>query len=146
MSNMKIDEDNPLQMFLYALRANESKRQYPRRLKVCFDYLDQKDELSCSTLEQQCVEFIKKTKENTRWANNQLMQFLVFQMQRVEKGEIVATTIRNYIKALKLFIDMNSEVPLVNWKKLTKTLPPPKNSSTARVPNLAELKRLVEPL
>jgi hypothetical protein len=31
------------------------------------------------------------------------MEFILFQKARVEKGEIVATTIRNYIKAAKLF-------------------------------------------
>jgi hypothetical protein len=42
MSNVTIDEENPLQMFLYGLRAPESKRQYPRRLKVFLDYLANK--------------------------------------------------------------------------------------------------------
>jgi len=39
MGNLTLDEENPLQMFLYALRAPESKRQYPRRLAVLLDYL-----------------------------------------------------------------------------------------------------------
>ena len=45
MSNLTIEEENPLQMFLYALRAPESKRQYPIRLKVFLDYLANKGEL-----------------------------------------------------------------------------------------------------
>ena len=44
MSNLTLDGDNPLQMFLYALRAPESKRQYPKRLKVFLDYLTNKGE------------------------------------------------------------------------------------------------------
>jgi len=127
-------------MFLYALRAAESKRQYPRRLKVVLDYLKTKSELKSSTLDGQCKEFIIKIKQNPKWANGQLMEFILFQKARVEKGEIVATTIRNYIKAAKLFIDMNSEVPLVNWKRITKSLPAPKNVSNARAPSLNELK------
>lgn len=144
MSNLTIDEENPLQMFLYALRAAESKRQYPRRLKVVLDYLKKKSELTGNTLDEQCKEFIIKTKQNPKWANGQLMEFILFQKARVEKGEIVATTIRNYIKAAKLFIDMNSEVPLVNWKRITKSLPPPKNASNARAPSLNELRKLME--
>jgi hypothetical protein len=45
MSNLIIDKENPLEMFLYALRAPESKRQYPRRLNVFLDYLAKKGEL-----------------------------------------------------------------------------------------------------
>ncbi len=143
MSNLTFDEENPLQMFLYALRAAESKRQYPRRLKVVLDYLKKKSELKCSTLDEQCKEFIMKTRENPKWANNQLMQFVLFQKQRVESGEIVSTTIRNYIKAAKLFLEMNFDVPLVNWKRITKSLPAPKNASNDRAPSLAELKILM---
>jgi hypothetical protein len=143
MSNLEIREENPLQIFLYALRAPESKRQYPRRLKVVFDYLQKKQELKSKDLDEQCKEFICKTKENSKWANIQLMEFVLFQKDRVAKGEIVSTTIRNYIKAAKLFIDMNSEVPLINWKRITKSLPPPKNFSNARIPSLSELKKLI---
>jgi hypothetical protein len=144
MSNITLDDENPLQMFLYALRAPESKRQYPKRLMVVLDYLKKKSELKCETLNEQCRELIMKIKENPKWANSQLMEFVLFQKGRVERGEIVATTIRNYIKAVKLFIDMNSELPLVNWKRITKTLPPPKNASNARAPQLDELKKLIE--
>lgn len=35
----KFSRDDPYQSFLYALRAPETKRQYPKRLKVVFDYL-----------------------------------------------------------------------------------------------------------
>ena len=30
---------NPMSIFTYALKAPESKRQYPRRLKIFLDYL-----------------------------------------------------------------------------------------------------------
>jgi hypothetical protein len=34
-----IETDDPLSLFLYALWAPETKRQYPRRLEVFLDYL-----------------------------------------------------------------------------------------------------------
>ena len=37
--NTLLDQENPLAMFLYALKAPESKRQYPKRLKVFLDFL-----------------------------------------------------------------------------------------------------------
>lgn len=144
MSNQTFDEENPLQIFLYALRAPESKRQYPKRLKVVLDFLKKKSELKCSTLDEQCKEFLLKIKQNPKWANRQLMEFILFQKSRIEKGEIVASTIRNYTKAAKLFIDMNTEAPLVNWKRITKSLPAQKSVSNARAPSLNELRKLME--
>ncbi len=145
MSNLTLDEENPLQMFLYALRAPESKRQYPRRLKVFLDYLANKGELKIdSSLEELAKEFLIKTKENPKWANSQLMEFILFQKNRAEKGEIVFTTIRNYLKATKLFLDMNCEVPLVNWKRIIKGLPSPRNIANDRAPTLEEIRKLIE--
>ena len=40
-------------------------------------------------LQDQCKEFIIKTNENPKWANNQLMEFVLFQKNRVERREIV---------------------------------------------------------
>ena len=60
-----LDPENPLAMFLYALKAPESKRQYPKRLKVFFDFLTSKNELLHSELENQCKEFM--TKSQTRF-------------------------------------------------------------------------------
>ena len=34
-----LDQENPLAMFMYALKAPESKRQYPKRLKVFLEIL-----------------------------------------------------------------------------------------------------------
>jgi hypothetical protein len=33
-------EDDPLSMFIHGLKAKETKRQYPRRLKAFMDYCD----------------------------------------------------------------------------------------------------------
>jgi integrase len=132
-------------MFLYALRAPESKRQYPRRLKVFLDYLTDKGELECSSsLEDECKEFLIKTKENPKWANSQLMEFILFERNRAERGDIVVTTIRNYLKATKLFLEMNSDVPLVNWKRVIKCLPTPKNTANDRAPTIEEIKKLID--
>lgn len=143
MSNLTIEEENPLHNFLYALRAPESIRRYPRRLKVLLDFLTEKGALESTHLDQQCKEFLIRSKENPGWANKRLMEFVLFQKSRVESGEIVSATIRNYIKATKLLLEMNSDIPLVNWKRVTKSLPAPKNFSSDRAPTLVELLKLI---
>jgi hypothetical protein len=48
-------QHSPLYPFMYALKSSEARRQYPKRLKMLFDYL----KLSGS-LEEQVVKFLKK--------------------------------------------------------------------------------------
>ena len=47
-------QDDPYESFLYALKSSETKRQYPKRLKVVFDYLISINELKEIQLENQC--------------------------------------------------------------------------------------------
>ncbi|MDF2737881.1 MAG: uncharacterized protein K0S93_1740, partial [Nitrososphaeraceae archaeon] len=108
---------NHLAMFMYALKAPESKRQYPKRLKIFLDFLTSKNELSQSNLDNQCREFMAKSVTDQKWANNKLMEFVMYQKERVYKDEIVYATIRNYLKTVKLFLEMNSDIPIVNWKR-----------------------------
>ena len=139
-----LDQENPLAMFMYALKAPESKRQYPKRLKVFLDFLTSKNELSHSDLENQCIEFMTKSQTNPKWANNKLMDFVLYQKERVYKNQIVYATIRNYLKTVKLFLEMNSDVPIVNWKRITKGLPSGKSAANDRAPTIEEIKKLVE--
>jgi hypothetical protein len=78
-----------------------------------------------------------KTKENPKWANGQLMEFILFQKNRAERGEIVFTTIRNYLKATKLFCSMNDIV--LNWKKIGKDMPLEKSYADDRIPTYEEI-------
>ena len=72
-----LDQENALAMFMYALKAPESKRQYPKRLKVFLDFLTSKHELSHSDLENQCKEFMIKSQKDPKWANKKLMEFVM---------------------------------------------------------------------
>ena len=101
--NTLLDQENPLAMFMYALKAPESKRQYPKRLKVFLDFLTSKNELALSDLENQCMEFMTKSQTNPKWANSKLMDFVLYQKERVYKNEIVYATIRNYLKTVSYF-------------------------------------------
>lgn len=51
------------------------------------------------------------------------MQFISFQKQRVDLGHISPSTVTNYYKATKLFIEMNIDAPVINWKRISKGLP-----------------------
>jgi hypothetical protein len=50
---------DPIQSFLYALKAPETKRKYPQRLKFFLDFI-----FPNSDINNQAKEFIKKAKGN----------------------------------------------------------------------------------
>ena len=127
----------PLTAFMYGLKAPETKRQWPRRLKIFLDYL-----ILDGTFEQKARRFLEKARRNPTWAQDNFMKFIAFQHQRAMKGEISETTIANYYKAAKLFCEMNDLI--LNWKKITRGLPRGRQSANDRAPTMEEIQKLVE--
>ncbi len=140
----KFTHDDPYESFLYALKAPETKRQYPKRLKVVFDYFVSINELKEIQLKNQCKEVFSKTLQNPKWLTSCLMKFITFQKERITRKEIVAITAYNYIRSLKLFIDMNFDMPPVNWKKITRGLPARREIGNDRAPNKEEIEKIIE--
>ena len=130
---------DPLSVFLYALKAPETRRQYPRRLKVFLDYMKLQ-----GPIEQQAVQFLTLIKQNPQWLQSSLMQFISFQKERASNREISYSTIGNYYKATKLFIEMNIDTPVINWKKISRGIPTGKRAANDRAPTIEELSKLSE--
>jgi hypothetical protein len=139
LSTQYDEEENPLSVFLYAFKAPETRRQYPRRLKVFLDFLKLD-----GTLEQQSKEFLEKVKQNPQWAQHSLMQFITLQKERARNGEISYSTIANYYKATKLLVEMNSDAPIINWKRISRGIPSGRKAATDRAPRLEEIRKLSE--
>jgi len=78
---------DPLSVFIYALKAPETRRQWPRRLKIFFDFLKLEE-----PIEQQARQFLMKTKQDFQWAQHNLFRFMVFQQERVKQGKISGPT------------------------------------------------------
>jgi hypothetical protein len=66
-------------IFLYALKAPETRRQYPRRFKMFLDFLK-----LLGTIEEQAMEFLKKARQHLQWAQDNLMRDFV---QLTPKGQ-----------------------------------------------------------
>jgi hypothetical protein len=66
-------------------------------------------------MEERCNYFATKGTKDPNWVLNCIIKFLQFQKERVEKEEITGATLRNFIKAIKLFCEM-FDVP-IQWKK-----------------------------
>ena len=75
--------EDPMAVFLYAVKSPESKRQYPRRFKIFLDFLG-----FDGILEEQVHEFLRNAKGNPEWVQNSLIQFISYQNDRAKRGEI----------------------------------------------------------
>lgn len=129
---------NPYNRFMYALKAIETRRQYPKSLGVFLDFI-QVDGIS---VEERLVNFHTLAKANTSWLQDSLMEFIAFQRERALKGEITESTIPNYYKPIKLFCDMNDI--LLNWKLVTRGMPRGKHAANDRSPTIDEIRQLLD--
>jgi hypothetical protein len=93
------------------LEDHETKRQWPNRLKVVFNFLGFNGKL-----DEQAEQFMNLCKqEGMNMTQNRLIESISYQIQRSQKGKISLATIPNYLKAIKLFCEMNDIQ--VSWKK-----------------------------
>lgn len=130
-----VSNQDPVGMFLYAIRAEETKRQYTSKLKAFFDYLGLK-----GSFEEQAKEFVITSLKDSNWAISALMRFINFQKERVARQEITEATLRNYYKPIKLFCEMNDIQ--ISWKKIAKGIPRARNASNDRAPTLDEIRAI----
>jgi hypothetical protein len=111
-------ESEPYDLFVFAINAEQTRQKYITRMKKFLGIIgiEQENKL---TLQERCKLFAKKARsENGRLANG-LIQFLQYQKDRVNRKEITGSTLRNYVKVIKLFCEMNDLI--VPWKKLEGT-------------------------
>lgn len=120
------------------MNAAQTKEKYTTRLDRFFRFIA----IPGSTIEERCKIFVEKGKNNNNWVLYDIRKFLQFQKERVEKKEISGATLRNYIKSIKLFCEMNDI--LIPWKKLTRGLPKGKKYADDRAPTIEEIHKIIE--
>jgi hypothetical protein len=136
MQNPEFETLSPYENFVYALKAKETKRQYPHRLDKFLTFLGLE-----GTIAQKCAKLYEIGKDVNQLYTC-LIKFINFGKERIESNEISEGTLCNYIKAIKLFCSMNDIV--LNWKKIGKGLPMEKHNADDRIPTNEELKRLLQ--
>jgi integrase len=133
-------ESDPYSIFIFAMNAPQTKEKYVTRLKRFFDFII----LPGSTMQERCKYFVEKSnnKDGDRWLLNNLLGFLQVYKERVQRKEITGATLRNYVKTIKLFCEMNDI--LVPWKKITRGLPKGRKYADDRAPSLEEIQKIIE--
>ncbi len=79
---------------------------------------------------------------SSNWLESELLKFFTLQNQRAERKEISTETIKNYLKPIKLFCEMNGVI--INWKIISKGIKRGNRYSNDRPPTRDEINRLLE--
>ena len=138
-----LDSIKPYENFLFALKSSEVKRQYPKLLKIFLDNI--KFELDKESIAERAnLLYEKSISPNKKWLETQIIRFVAFQKERVEKKEIAAGTLKNYVKVVKLFCEMNEIENLIHWKKIKIGMPKVKEQADDRAPTMDEIRKLLE--
>lgn len=127
---------DPYSMFVYAIKSPLTRKKYEGRLPKFFDFTG----IAGETLEARCAAFEQKSRTDPNWATFVIMKFLQSLKQRVESKEISGATVRNYVKAIKLFCEM-CEIS-VPWKKIVRGLPRSRNYANDRAPTIEEIRKI----
>jgi integrase len=129
---------NTWSLYLYAMKSPITRQKYQKRLEKFFDFL----ELKGNTIEEKSISFIKlsKEKDNT-WVFNMVLKFMQTLLERFDKKEITGSTIRNYLKSIKLFLEI-ADIQIA-WKKISRGLPRARNFSDDRIPTIEEIRILL---
>jgi integrase len=136
LQDWQLDSD-PYTLFIHAMKSPITKEKYKRRLMIFFDFI----KIPGDSMKERCVVFAKNGK-NTNWIFNNILQFVLFHRERINRKEISGATLFNYLKAIKLFCEM-SDIS-INWKKLTRGLSRGRRYANDRAPSLEEIKKIIQ--
>jgi hypothetical protein len=133
------DVTSPYNMFKYSIRTELTRKYYERRIRTFFDFIDF---MVGSAIEARCNLFAERAKSDAHWAIVRIINFLQYEKERVQREEITAATLTNFVKSLKLYSEM-AEI-LIPWKKITRGLPRAGGVANDRAPKVEEIRQLIQ--
>jgi hypothetical protein len=85
---------------------------------------------------------VKFAKEKPLAAEKKIISLLSQDWLKIERVEITAGTVNNWLKAVRICFEMNDVV--LNWKKIQLMLPTIRRYALDRVPTLEELREILD--
>jgi len=98
-------------LYLDAMKSPLTRYKYQGNLAMFLGFAG----LQGITLEERAQKFAHCGKKDPEWAFQNILRFIHCQKKRVKQKEITSATVRNYVKAIKLFCEM-ADV-FISWKK-----------------------------
>jgi hypothetical protein len=138
--NHKNNKSGPFSRFEYAIKSEQTRRKYVRRLELFFDFYQTRG----ATLEQKAENFLTMTKGKKRVekTTDLILNYMSFHIDRATKKTISKSTVRNFYKPIKLFCDMNNII--FNAKVVTRGMPSGPENANDRIPTKHELLQVLK--
>jgi hypothetical protein len=99
------------------VHPHSTRKKHEGRLAKFFNFIG----IAGETLEGRCAAFEQKVRADPKWSASMIIEFLQSLKQRVENNEISGATVRDYVKPIRLFCEMNEIT--VPWTKIMRGLP-----------------------
>jgi hypothetical protein len=112
---LEAEVSDPYSMFVCAIKSPYTRDQYIMRLKYFYQFVGLSRTCAGGNMEELCRQFITTSSIQKETL---ILRFLLMMRGRVDRKEIVASTVRNYIKPIKLLCEMN-DIDDIKWQKLT---------------------------
>lgn len=125
---------DPYSLSINAIRADQTKSKFQARLNTFFDYIS----IPNTNFQEKCKIFVKNCHDNPYYTISCIFRFIIHLKDRMNKKEIVVSTIYNYLKPIKLFCEMYDDI---KWKKITLGLPKEKKYAEDRAPTIDEIQK-----
>ena len=119
------------------MNSSVTRDRYTTRLRRFLRFLGIEGEVK-----EQCRVFVERSVKDPQFAFRNVISFLQVQKERVNKKEITGSTVRNYVKAVKLFTEMNDI--LISWKRVTRGLPKRRKWANDCAPAIEGIQKIVE--
>jgi hypothetical protein len=132
-----LEVESPYDAFIFAIRSPVTREKYLGRLIYFISFVDIKE----GDTEEKCNIFGQRCKADSKWLTNNVIRYLRHHRERVERREISASTLNNYIKPLKLFCEQ-IEISLP-WKRITRGIPRGRRYAIDRVPTIEEIRKII---
>jgi hypothetical protein len=125
-------ESDPSALFDYSIKSAITRKAYKGWLETFFKHAGLQ-----GTFQEQCIVFVQSAREDSKWFSKNLFSFLQRQRERFDAKQISGSTLRNYIKPIKLLCDLHDIE--IKWKKYTRGLPSARRWGNDRAPTREEL-------
>jgi hypothetical protein len=130
-------DESPLASFRFVLPVKTTQADYVIRLDYFFDYL----QVTGSTVEDKAATFLKRAVNDHKWAHDCLIKYINYLKNDTER-HLSGGSVNNYYAPIRLFYE--SHAINLNWKWISKGLPPASHIANDRAPTTDELRKLVE--
>ena len=121
-----------VEMFRAGIKSDHTRDPYERRLLQFLNYVGMTPDKLVST-----------AKKNPSQIEKKILSFILLQKRRVTNKEITGSTVSNFLKAIRLLLEMN-DATAFNWKKIRRFLPSSRRYALDRIPTIEEVREILE--